>query len=61
MNILKLLGRDSEIFERDIQKYDKQKKTIVIKADGQYDYVLNFSALNHVRSEKRPFLLGSIR
>jgi hypothetical protein len=32
MNILKLLGRDSEIFERDIQKYDKQKKTIVVKS-----------------------------
>ena len=28
-----------------------------IKHDGQYDYVLNFSALKHVRSEKDPFTL----
>lgn len=28
-----------------------------IKADGQYDYVLNISALKHVRSEKDPFTL----
>ncbi|WP_289157139.1 UDP-N-acetylglucosamine 4,6-dehydratase, partial [uncultured Pseudoalteromonas sp.] len=28
-----------------------------IKADGQYDYVLNLSALKHVRSEKDPFTL----
>ncbi|NCC74288.1 MAG: NAD-dependent epimerase/dehydratase family protein, partial [Sphingobacteriia bacterium] len=27
------------------------------KADGQYDYVLNLSALKHVRSEKDPFPL----
>lgn len=27
------------------------------KADGQYDYVLNLSALKHVRSEKDPFTL----
>src|SRR5688500_16235374 len=26
-----------------------------IEADGQYDYVLNLSALKHVRSEKDPF------
>ena len=26
-----------------------------IKADGKYDYVLNLSALKHVRSEKDPF------
>lgn len=29
----------------------------LIKADGQYDYVLNLSALKHVRSEKDPFTL----
>jgi len=28
-----------------------------IKKDGKYDYVLNFSALKHVRSEKDPFTL----
>ena len=28
-----------------------------IKADGEYDYVLNLSALKHVRSEKDPFTL----
>ncbi|PIX06897.1 MAG: UDP-N-acetylglucosamine 4,6-dehydratase, partial [Flavobacteriales bacterium CG_4_8_14_3_um_filter_35_10] len=27
------------------------------KADGKYDYVLNLSALKHVRSEKDPFTL----
>lgn len=28
-----------------------------LNADGQYDYVLNLSALKHVRSEKDPFTL----
>jgi len=28
-----------------------------IKNDGQYDYILNLSALKHVRSEKDPFTL----
>ncbi|WP_418113756.1 UDP-N-acetylglucosamine 4,6-dehydratase [Vibrio scophthalmi] len=28
-----------------------------IKADGQYDYILNLSALKHVRSEKDPYTL----
>ncbi len=28
-----------------------------VMADGQYDYVLNLSALKHVRSEKDPFTL----
>ena len=28
-----------------------------IKMDGQYDYILNLSALKHVRSEKDPFTL----
>jgi FlaA1/EpsC-like NDP-sugar epimerase len=28
-----------------------------MKADGQYDYVLNLSALKHVRSEEDPFTL----
>ena len=28
-----------------------------IKSDGEYDYVLNLSALKHVRSEKDPFTL----
>ncbi|EOI6869247.1 UDP-N-acetylglucosamine 4,6-dehydratase [Yersinia enterocolitica] len=29
----------------------------LIESDGQYDYVLNLSALKHVRSEKDPFTL----
>ncbi|SHG27294.1 Polysaccharide biosynthesis protein [Flavobacterium segetis] len=130
MNILKLIGRSSEIFEKDLLKYEyklaatvrkssflviggagsigqavtkeifkrnPQKLHIVdisennmvevvrdlrssygyidgdfqtfaldigsleydafIKADGQFDYVLNLSALKHVRSEKDPFTL----
>ena len=130
MNILKLIGRSTEIFERDIEKYENELSSIVgnssflvvgaagsigqavtkeifkrkpqklhvvdisennmvelvrdlrssygyidgdfqtfaldigsieydafIKADGNYDYVLNLSALKHVRSEKDPFTL----
>lgn len=130
MNILKLIGRDSEIFENDIRIYENELKNIIqessflviggagsigqavakeifkrnplklhvvdisennmvelvrdlrssngyidgdfqtfaldigsveydafIKADGKYDYVLNLSALKHVRSEKDPFTL----
>ena len=130
MNILKLIGRSTEIFERDIKKYEIELSSIVenssflvvgaagsigqavtkeifkrkpqklhvvdisennmvelvrdlrssygyidgdfqtfaldigsveydafIKADGNYDYVLNLSALKHVRSEKDPFTL----
>lgn len=30
---------------------------VFINSDGQYDYVLNLSALKHVRSEKDPFTL----
>ena len=30
---------------------------VFIKADGKYDYILNLSALKHVRSEKDPFTL----
>ena len=128
--ILQLIGRDSELFEEDIKKYEKKLQSIIsnssflviggagsigsatvkevfkrnpkklhvvdinennlaelvrdirsslgyidgefktfaidvgsfeydafIKADGKYDYVLNFSALKHVRSEKDPFTL----
>ena len=130
MNILKLIGRDSELFADDIKQHDKELKEIVekssflvlggagsigqavvkeifkrnpkklhvvdisennmvelvrdirsslgyidgefatfaldigsleydafIKKDGKYDYVLNLSALKHVRSEKDPFTL----
>ena len=130
MNILKLIGREEEIFENDISTYENELSTIVssssflviggagsigqavskeifkrnpsklhvvdisennmvelvrdlrssygyidgdfqtfaldvgsieydafIKADGKYDYVLNLSALKHVRSEKDPFTL----
>ena len=130
MDILKLIGRDKELFEKDIKKYEKDLEKIInnssflviggagsigsatvkeifkrnpkklhvvdisennlvelvrdirsslgyidgefktfaidagsfeydafIKNDGKYDYVLNFSALKHVRSEKDPFTL----
>jgi FlaA1/EpsC-like NDP-sugar epimerase len=130
MNILNLIGRDSEIFENDIALYENELKSIIktssflviggagsigqavtkeifkrnpsklhvvdisennmvelvrdlrssygyidgdfqtfaldvgsseydcfIKSDGKYDYVLNLSALKHVRSEKDPFTL----
>jgi FlaA1/EpsC-like NDP-sugar epimerase len=129
-NILKLIGRDKELFTHDIQKYDEKLKEIIssssflviggagsigqavskeifkrnpkklhivdisennmvelvrdirssfgyidgefatfaldigsfeydafIKNDGKYDYVLNLSALKHVRSEKDPYTL----
>ncbi|MGO4821869.1 MULTISPECIES: UDP-N-acetylglucosamine 4,6-dehydratase [unclassified Flavobacterium] len=130
MNILNLIGRDSEIFENDIAIYENELKYVIqqssflviggagsigqavtkeifkrnpsklhvvdisennmvelvrdlrssngyidgdfqtfaldvssveydafIRADGKYDYVLNLSALKHVRSEKDPFTL----
>lgn len=130
MNILKLIGREEEIFEKDISSYENELSNIVsnssflviggagsigqavtkeifkrnplklhvvdisennmvelvrdlrssygyingdfqtfaldigsveydafIKSDGKYDYVLNLSALKHVRSEKDPFTL----
>lgn len=45
---------DFQTFALDIgsQEYDA-----FINADGNYDYVLNLSALKHVRSEKDPFTL----
>ncbi|NQY21389.1 MAG: UDP-N-acetylglucosamine 4,6-dehydratase [Campylobacteraceae bacterium] len=128
--ILKLIGREKELFQDDIKKYDKELREIIeqssflvlgaagsigqsvtkeifkrnpkklhvvdisennmvelvrdirssygyidgdfqtfaldigsleydalIKADGKFDYVLNLSALKHVRSEKDPFTL----
>lgn len=130
MNILKLIGRDEEIFEKDISAHENQLSFIVssssflviggagsigqavtkeifkrnpaklhvvdisennmvelvrdlrssygyidgdfqtfaldigsieydafINSDGKYDYILNLSALKHVRSEKDPFTL----
>jgi UDP-N-acetylglucosamine 4,6-dehydratase len=130
MNILSLIGRDKELFESDIKKYDAELAAIVssssflviggagtigqavtkeifkrnprklhvvdisennlvelvrdlrsslgyidgdfqtfaldvdsieydafINSDGKFDYVLNLSALKHVRSEKDPFTL----
>jgi len=130
LNILKLIGRDSELFEDDIKKFGKELDDVVsnssflvvggagsigqavvkeifkrnpkklhvvdisennlvelvrdirssfgyidgefrtfaldigsveydafIKSDGKYDYLLNLSALKHVRSEKDPFTL----
>lgn len=45
---------DFQTFALDIgsKEYDA-----FIKADGKYDYILNLSALKHVRSEKDPFTL----
>ena len=45
---------DFQTFALDIgsREYDA-----FIEADGRYDYVLNLSALKHVRSEKDPFTL----
>lgn len=45
---------DFQTFALDIgsKEYDA-----FINSDGQYDYVLNLSALKHVRSEKDPFTL----
>ena len=130
MDILKLIGREKELFEEDIKRYEKELKKIInnssflviggagsigsatvkeifkrnpkklhvvdisennlaelvrdirsslgyiegefktfaidagsfeydafIKNDGKYDYVLNLSALRHVRSEKDPYTL----
>lgn len=45
---------DFQTFALDIGSFEYDA---FIKADGQYDYVLNLSALKHVRSEKDPFTL----
>lgn len=48
------INGDFETFALDI---DSIEYDAFIKSDGQYDYVLNLSALKHVRSEKDPFTL----
>lgn len=45
---------DFQTFALDVGSLEYQA---FIKADGQYDYVLNLSALKHVRSEKDPYTL----
>lgn len=45
---------DFQTFALDIESVEYDA---FIKADGKYDYVLNLSALKHVRSEKDPFTL----
>lgn len=45
---------DFKTFGLDI---DSVEYDAFIKSDGKYDYVLNLSALKHVRSEKDPFTL----
>lgn len=45
---------DFQTYALDIGSYEYDA---FIKADGKYDYVLNLSALKHVRSEKDPFTL----
>jgi hypothetical protein len=48
------ISGDFQTFALDVgsQEYDA-----FIRSDGKYDYVLNLSALKHVRSEKDPFTL----
>ena len=48
------ISGDFQTFALDISSVEYDA---FIKADGQYDYVLNLSALKHVRSEKDPFTL----
>ncbi|ENR5393530.1 UDP-N-acetylglucosamine 4,6-dehydratase [Providencia rettgeri] len=48
------INGDFQTFALDISSIEYDA---FIKADGQYDYVLNLSALKHVRSEKDPFTL----
>ncbi len=48
------IGGDFQTFALDIGSLEYEA---FIKADGRYDYVLNLSALKHVRSEKDPFTL----
>ena len=45
---------DFQTFALDIGSFEYDA---FIEADGVYDYVLNLSALKHVRSEKDPFTL----
>ncbi len=45
---------DFETFSLDIGSIEYD---LFIDSDGQYDYVLNLSALKHVRSERDPFTL----
>lgn len=45
---------DFQTFALDV---DSVEYDAFIKSDGHYDYVLNLSALKHVRSEKDPFTL----
>lgn len=48
------IGGDFQTFALDIGSIEYDA---FIEADGNYDYVLNLSALKHVRSEKDPFTL----
>jgi FlaA1/EpsC-like NDP-sugar epimerase len=45
---------DFQTFALDIGSLEYE---VFIKADGKFDYVLNLSALKHVRSEKDPYTL----
>ncbi len=48
------INGDFQTFALDIGSVEYD---VFFKADGQYDYVLNLSALKHVRSEKDPYTL----
>jgi len=48
------IGGEFKTFAIDVGSFEYEA---FIKSDGEYDFVLNFSALKHVRSEKDPFTL----
>ena len=48
------INGDFQTFALDI---DSLEYDAFIKSDGKYDYILNLSALKHVRSEKDPYTL----
>jgi FlaA1/EpsC-like NDP-sugar epimerase len=45
------------VFNTFVLDIGSQEYDAFIKSDGKYDYVLNLSALKHVRSEKDPYTL----
>ncbi len=51
------LGYIEGDFQTFILDIDSTEYNAFIEADGNYDYILNLSALKHVRSERDPFTL----
>ena len=54
INVIGYIDGDFQTFALDIGSIEYDA---FIESDGKYDYVLNLSALKHVRSEKDPFTL----